>query len=160
MPALPSSEAPGQLVSIDELLWLHSRAIEDFGGAEGVRDRGALESALARPAAAFGGMPAYNDAFDRVAALLESVVQNHGFVDGNKRTAVMAAGLWLEREGHSLEAERGELVDLALAIAGRQMPREEISSWLRARTRGIEAAREPAAIEREVQAGRGRALER
>lgn len=157
---MPSSEGPGPLVSIDELLWLHTRAIEDFGGADGVRERGVLESALARPAAAFGGTPAYTDPFERVAALLESLVQNHGFLDGNKRTAVMAAGLWLEREGHSLEAERGELVDLALAIAGRQMPREEISSWLRARTRGIEAAREPDATERAARRARGPILER
>lgn len=81
--------------------------------------------------------------FERAATLLESLVQNHGFVEGNTRAAVIALGLWLEREGYTLDAARGELADLALAVALRKMSVASISSWLEARTVAIESGREP-----------------
>jgi len=116
---------------------MHTVAVEEFGGSNGVRDRGLLESALARPLASFGGKNLYDTPFKRAAALAESLVLNHGFVDGNKRTAMYAMAAWLEREGHVIEAERGALRDLALAIASHELSVEQISAWLEQRSKQI-----------------------
>jgi death-on-curing protein len=119
---------------------LHVGAIQRFGGAHGIRDKGLLESALARPLAGFGGHLVYTTPFARAAALAESVIQNHGFLDGNKRTGVMAMAAWLLREGYGVEAQRGELRDLGVAIAENGMSIEQVASWLEARSVPIDAS--------------------
>lgn len=118
-------------------MWLHAVAIEEFGGSPGIRDRGVLESALGRPLATHSGKDLYRTPFERGAALAESLVLNHGFVDGNKRTAMYAMAAWLEREGFAVEAARGELRDLALSIARRSLEVGEIATWLEKRCRRL-----------------------
>lgn len=133
-----SNKGPAKpLLTLEELVWLHAVAVEQFGGSPGIRDRGVLESALGRPLATFGRRYLYGTPFKRAAALAESVVLNHGFVDGNKRTAMYAMAAWLEREGHTIEAARGELRDLALAIAKRTFGIDEDSAWLKKRCRPV-----------------------
>jgi death-on-curing protein len=129
---LPTSEkGPVRpLISLEELVWMHTVAVTEFGGSQGIRDRGLLESAIARPLAAFGGKNLYDTPFKRAAALAESLVLNHGFVDGNKRTAMYAMAAWLEREGYVIDAARGELRDLALSIATHELGTEQIAAWL------------------------------
>jgi death-on-curing protein len=129
---LPTSErGPDQpVISLEWLVWMHTVAIEEFGGSSGIRDRSLLESAIARPLATFGGRNLYNTPFKRAAALAESLVLNHGFVDGNKRTAMYAMAAWLERESYVIEAARGELRDLALSIASHELNIEEVAAWL------------------------------
>ncbi|MGH7760222.1 MAG: type II toxin-antitoxin system death-on-curing family toxin [Candidatus Dormibacteraceae bacterium] len=122
------------ILSLEELVWLHAVAVEEFGGSSGIRDRGILESAIGRPLATFGGNKLYENAFKRAAALAESLALNHGFVDGNKRTAMYAMAAWLGREGYTIEAERGELRDLALSIAVRKVTVDEIAAWLEERS--------------------------
>jgi death on curing protein len=136
---LPTSkEGPLKpLISLEGLVWMHTVAVEEFGGSTGIRDRGLLESALARPLASFGGGNLYDTPFKRAAALAESLVLNHGFVDGNKRTAIYAMAAWLEREGYVIEAERGGLRDLALAIASHELSMDEIAVWLAQRSKQI-----------------------
>ena len=85
--------------------------------------------------ASFGGNNLYKTAFKRAAALAESLVLNHGFVDGNKRTAMYAMAAWFEREGFAIEAKRGELRDLALSIASHELDTEQVATWLEARSR-------------------------
>ena len=116
---------------------MHTVAVEEFGGSNGIRDRGLLESALARPLASFGGKNLYDTPFKRAAALAESLVLNHGFVDGNKRTAMYAMAAWLDREGYVIEAGRGALRDFALAIASHELSMEQISAWLEQRSKQI-----------------------
>ena len=116
---------------------MHTVAVEEFGGSTGIRDRGLLESALARPLASFGGRNLYATPFKRAAAIAESLVLNHGFIDGNKRTAMYAMAAWLEREGYVIEAERGELRDLALAIASHGLSHQQIAAWLEHRSKKI-----------------------
>jgi len=116
---------------------MHTVAVEEFGGSSGIRDRGLLESALARPLASFDGRNLYDTPFKRAAALAESLVLNHGFVDGNKRTAMYAMAAWLEREGYVIEAARGELRDLALAIASHELSMEQIAAWLKQRSKPV-----------------------
>jgi death-on-curing protein len=116
---------------------MHTVAVTEFGGSQGIRDRGLLESALARPLASFAGRDLYDTPFKRAAALAESLVLNHGFVDGNKRTAMYAMAAWLEREGYVIEAERGGLRDLALAIAAHELSMDQIAAWLEQRSQQI-----------------------
>ncbi len=116
---------------------MHTVAVEEFGGSTGIRDRGLLESALARPLASFGGKNLYDTPYKRAAALAESLVLNHGFVDGNKRTAMYAMAAWLEREGYVIEAERGGVRDLALAIASHELNTEQVAAWLEQRSKPI-----------------------
>jgi death on curing protein len=136
---LPTSEQGSvkPLISLEGLVWMHTVAVEEFGGSNGIRDRGLLESALARPLASFGGKNLYDTPFKRAAALAESLVLNHGFVDGNKRTAMYAMAAWLEREGYVIEAERGALRDLALSIASHELSTEQIAAWLEQRSNQI-----------------------
>lgn len=116
---------------------MHAVAVEEFGGSPGIRDRRLLESALGRPLATFGGRNLYDTPFKRAAALAESLVLNHGFVDGNKRTAMYAMAAWLEREGYVIEAARGVLRDLALLIASHELSTEQVVAWLEQRSRQI-----------------------
>lgn len=133
-----SKKRPAEpILSLEDLVWLHAVAVEEFGGSPGIRDRGLLESAIGRPLATFGGKNLYETPFKRAAALAESIVLNHGFVDGNKRTAMYAMAAWLEREGYSTEAARGELRDLALAIASRSLGIDEIAAWLEKRSKAV-----------------------
>ena len=125
------------VLSLEALVWLHTVAIEEFGGSGGIRDRGALESALGRPLASFGGKNLYGTPFKRAAAVAESLVLNRGFVDGNKRTAMYAMAAWREREGFAIEAGRGELRDLALAIASHSVGMDQISAWLEKRSKPV-----------------------
>lgn len=113
---------------------MHAVAVEEFGGSTGIRDRNLLESALARQLATFEGKNLYETPFKRDAALAESLVLNHGFVDGNKRTAMYAMAAWLEREGYPFNAARGELRDLALSIASHGLTTDQVASWLENRS--------------------------
>jgi death on curing protein len=124
-------------LTLEELVWLHAVAIEEFGGSPGIRDRGVLESAIGRPLATFGGKHLSETPFKRAAAVAESIVLNHGFVDGNKRTAMYAMAAWLEREGYAIEAKRGELRDLALSIAAHGSTIDQIAAWLEERSKPI-----------------------
>ncbi len=130
---MPNSErlVPDRpLVSIEQLVFLHTVAILEFGGAEGIRDRSLLKAALARPLSGFGDVRLYTTPFERAAALMEALIQNHGFVDGNKRTAVMAAAFWLEREGYTLTASPDALVETALSLAEHRLSLQDVACWL------------------------------
>jgi death-on-curing protein len=109
--------------------------VTEFGGSQGIRDRGLLQFAC--PLAAFGDKNPNDTPFRRAAALAESLVLNHGFIDGNKRTAMYAMAAWLEREGYVIEAARGELRDLALAIASHELSTEQVAAWIAQRSRQI-----------------------
>jgi death-on-curing protein len=91
-------------LSLGAVLYLHEQLIKAFGGSLGIRDQGGLKSALARPRSTFGGQPLYPSLLEKAAALLESLCLNHPFVDGNKRVAYAAAGLFLELNGWRLRA--------------------------------------------------------
>ena len=79
------------MILINDVLKLHEASINDFGGANGIRDLGLLESAIARPFQTFGGEYLYLTAFEKAAALGESLIINHPFLDGNKRTGIICS---------------------------------------------------------------------
>ncbi len=94
-----------------------------------MRDRGALESALARPAATFGGEDLYPDIADKAAALIHSLALNHPFVDGNKRVAVAVAEVFLRANGLQLEATDDEIVELTLSVASGTTGKPEVTAF-------------------------------
>jgi len=120
-------------VSVEQLLRLHERQVERFGGSPGQRDRGALESAAARPAMTFGGDDLYPDLAAKAAALLHSVVMNHPFVDGNKRVGAAAAELFLMVNGAGLPVTDVELEEVTLSLARGEMEIEPLTIWFRQR---------------------------
>lgn len=108
---------------------LHTMLIDETGGSHGIRDVGLLESAVGRPQASFGGEDLYSSIFDKVGALCHSLLMNHMFVDGNKRTAMLSAMTFLERNGYTFEAKNKEIVVFALRIENEKLAIEDISAW-------------------------------
>jgi death on curing protein len=127
-----------EYLALRQVLVLHEQQVQRYGGAPGLRDSGALESALARPAATFGGEDLYPDIADKAAALMHSLALNHPFVDGNKRVAAFAAIVFVESNGHEFLATPGELVETTLAVAEGEMAVEALAIWFRQRLRSAE----------------------
>ena len=119
--------------SKQQVLRMHSRQIERFGGSPGLRDEGALDAALARPQATFGGEDLYPTLAEKAAALFHSLVSNHPFVDGNKRTAAMCAELFLLVNGFEVLASDDDLEKLTMASARGEREAEEIAIWFEQR---------------------------
>ena len=111
---------------------IHTEQLAQHGGSPGVRDIGLLESALARPQNAW----AYGDTdVSELAALYaEGIARNHRFVDGNKRTAFMAAYAFLRANGWRLRAGNAEAVEKMLALASGELSRDAFAGWLRDRS--------------------------
>ena len=118
-------------ITIGELLRLHGVMIKRYGGSEGVRDLGLIEAAVARPQAGFGDYEAYPDLFMKAAVLLHSLINNHGFIDGNKRTGVTACGAFLSLNGYQLMAEQNELVDFGVRVSLKKLSEHDIAEWLK-----------------------------
>lgn len=117
-----------------QVLFIHARLIATTGGEHGVRDIGLLESAVARPQAIFDGKSLYPDLFHQAAALMESLTRNHPFVDGNKRTAITAASLFLQRNGYRLVTSNEELERFTLDVTNRRLLFLSIVAWFETHT--------------------------
>lgn len=116
-------------LSAPQVLFIHARLIAEIGGEPGVRDLGLLESAVARPKATFAGADLYPDLFAKAATLFESLLLNHAFVDGNKRVAITAAGLFLAANGYRLVADSDELVRFVLSAVTERPSLAVIAGW-------------------------------
>jgi death-on-curing protein len=117
-------------LSKSQLVHLHERLIARFGGPEGLREEGALDSALARPQATFDGEDLYSTLAEKAAALFHSLVSNHPFLDGDKRLAAISVELFLLANGHELVASDDDLEELVMSSARGALTVEEISIWL------------------------------
>ena len=120
-------------LDLDRVLRTHLSLIERYGGEPGVRDIGLLHSAIAIPQASFAGEFLHKDLFEMAAAYLFHIVQNHPFIDGNKRTGAAAAIIFLDMNGVEIEADEEGLVDLALRVASGQAGKQEIAEFFRRR---------------------------
>lgn len=120
-------------LSIDYALRIHRSSIENYGGLDGVRDMGLLQSALAMPQSSFDGKWLHNDLFEMAAAYLFHIVQNHPFVDGNKRTGASAAIIFLSMNDFEIEADENGLFDLTVAVASGKVGKPEIAEFFRRR---------------------------
>jgi len=114
----------------ENVLFLHTVAVEAFGGSEGVRDAESLRAAVARPWGSSFGRDHFPTPFGKAAALAESIIRRHPFIDGNKRTAMYAAAYLLETFGYVLKAEQQDLEDFAVSIAVGDMGTTDIARWL------------------------------
>lgn len=118
-----------KVLSKHQALLLHEQVVSQFGGTDGVRDEGLLESALAAPTQTFGGQYLYPTLLQKAAQLGFALVSNHPFLDGNKRTGAHVMLTFLLLNGVELEYTQSELIDITLKIASSQTNAEELSQW-------------------------------
>jgi len=119
-------------IHLQAVFQFHDLCIAEFGGSMGIRDRGAIESALGRPKNLFAcGKP---DLFDLAAAYTSGLSQNHGFIDGNKRTAFVTGALFLDQNGYRLDAEQAEVIAAMLSLAEHIIDEAGYAYWMRDHT--------------------------
>ncbi len=118
-------------LTIQQVLFIHSRLIAETGGTVGLRDIGLLESAMARPFASFDGKDLYPELFEKASAMLDSIVNNHPFLDGNKRVGITSAVLFLRMNGRLLKCTQAELESITMQVATNHAPIDEITTWFK-----------------------------
>ena len=123
------------MIDVREVEEIHNLLIEKFGGARGIRDAGALDAALNRPFATFDKEELYPTASEKAAAIIESILVNHPFVDGNKRTGYVLMRLFLLQANQDLEADQDEKYDFVLSISKVEIATNVITEWIRARVK-------------------------
>lgn len=121
-------------LTIDEVLAIHRDQIARYGGSAGVRDWGLLQSAIAMPAATFGGQFLHGDLCEMAAACLFHMVQNHPFFDGNKRVGAVAAYVFLSLNDIRLTADNDKYADLVLTVARGETPKSAVAEFFRLNT--------------------------
>lgn len=119
-------------LSCQEVLQIHRQAIDAFGGEDGLRDRGLLESALAQPQATFGSVYLHPTLYDAASAYLFHIVSGHPFVDGNKRTGLATSLIFLELNGLNVPKNHPAFYDLTMDVASGTMNKKGIAQAIRA----------------------------
>jgi len=121
-------------LSLSEVLKIHRRIIESSGGKPGIRDLGAIESALAQPRATFSGRDLYPNTTDKAGSLCFSLIANHGFLDGNKRIGHAAMEVFLHLNAYELDAPTDEQEQIILGVAAGRINRSQLTSWIKQNT--------------------------
>ncbi len=117
-------------LTVGEVLEIYHRVMQQSGGLVGIRDLGGLESAVAQPRMTFGGLELYPTLIEKAAALGFSLIQNHPFLDGNKRTGHASMEIFLVLNGHQIRASVDEQVEIILQVAEGMISREKFAEWL------------------------------
>ena len=123
------------MISIHQAELIHRILIARFGGSQGIRDKNALESALARPFQTFDSSDLYPSILEKAASLIESILVNHPFVDGNKRTGYILLRLFLIQNDIEISASQDNKYEFVINIASGTLKYEAILSWLTANTK-------------------------
>lgn len=126
-----------QYISLEEVLAIHSEVVKDFGGNGGIRDFGLLHSAIERPKSSFAGNDLYKGVFSKAASLLHSLIFNHAFVDGNKRTAYVATARFLKINEYDLIVTAEEVVAYIIFIISDKPGIEETAAWLKTHSKKL-----------------------
>ena len=121
------------ILDLEEALAIHELQISVFGGSPGLRDQGLLEAALSRPLQTFDGSELYPSLEEKAAALLESIVVNHPFFDGNKRLGYVLMRLVLMEAGKDIKASQEEKFEMVIGVAKGELKSADIAIWLRER---------------------------
>ena len=121
-------------LTLEQILVTHEDQIERYGGSSGVRDLSLLESATFRPQTTFSGKDLYKTHFEKAAALMHSLILNHAFVDGNKRTGTAAMLVYLEYNQIDIQISNKELVETVLSIVKEKWNIEKIAGWLKTKS--------------------------
>ncbi|GAB3937198.1 type II toxin-antitoxin system death-on-curing family toxin [Larkinella terrae] len=122
------------MITVDEVLFIHRRLIEVFGGSDGVRDESIMLSAIARPYSGFGDTEFYPTPIEKAAAIIESIVKNHPFVDGNKRTGYVLMEIMLRTNNLFISASQEERYSFVIQIATGELNYDGIVSWIKKNT--------------------------
>lgn len=122
-------------LSVEQVLAIHKRMIDEFGGAPDVRDHGLLESAVAMPQAQFSGQYLHSGITAMAAAYLFHLCKNHPFVDGNKRTALATAATFIDLNDYSLNATDDQLEQITLGVADSTFDKDELTKILKKHVR-------------------------
>ena len=122
------------MILVKEVELLHRILIDKFGGSHGIRDNAALESAIARPFQTFDGNDLYPSVLEKAASLIESILVNHPFIDGNKRTGYTVLRLYLIQNGLDINASQDNKYEFVIDIASGTLKYEGILSWLKSNT--------------------------
>lgn len=117
-------------LTLEQVLVIHEDQIERYGGSIGIRDLALLESAIFRPQSSFSGQDLYETIFDKATALVHSLLLNHAFIDGNKRTSTVSTIVFLKLNGWNLVVSQNELVQFAKDVEEKKLSLEQISFWL------------------------------
>jgi death-on-curing protein len=125
---LPKNKRHYRLTDAD-VLAAHEEALT-YGGRDGILDWNLVASAISRPYSTFDGKLLYRRIWAKSAALLQSLAQNHGFVDGNKRTSLICLMILIERSGYSLRTTNDELESLILDVAQSRIRFDELVEWM------------------------------
>ena len=118
------------MIDIQEVLVIHDTLIVQFGGSNGIRDYNLLVSAINRPFTGTGDTEFYPTIHEKAAALIESIVKNHPFVDGNKRTGYVMMRLFLLNNGFNIQASQDEKYTFVIRIASGSLSIDHITSWI------------------------------
>ena len=119
------------MIEFSEVVKIHHVLITQFGGGSGIRDWTALESALQRPFQTFDNRELYPSIIEKAAALTESLLRNHPFVDGNKRVGYVVLRLYLSSHGYVLTANSNDKYHFIVQVASGQMAFNEIVDWIK-----------------------------
>ena len=128
-------------LSAEAILVLHSEVVDAIGGSHGVRDVGLLATIVDKPKATFGGNDLYQSVFIKAAVYLESIVNYHVFIDGNKRTGFTACARFLYQNGYNLSVTNKEIEEFVLSVAAEKIEIQVIVAWLKKHTRKISPPR-------------------
>jgi death-on-curing protein len=118
------------MIQYEDVLNIHEFLINKFGGSHGIRDERLLESALARPFQTFDQVDLYKSHIEKAAALIESIVTNHPFIDGNKRTGYVLMRLYLMENNLDISADQNEKYEFVTAIASGNISYDQIVEWI------------------------------
>ncbi|MBQ2930536.1 MAG: type II toxin-antitoxin system death-on-curing family toxin [Clostridia bacterium] len=118
------------LPTLDQVILIHERLILLTGGADGIRDLGLVDSALARATASFSGVEAHPSLISKAAAICCGLTKNHGFIDGNKRIGITTMLMIMRRNAVPLSYTQDELIHLGLSIAQGKFDVPEVEAWL------------------------------
>lgn len=121
-------------LSEEKILLIHNRVVDETGGLHGIRDIHAIQSAVEQPRQAVFGRELYPTIFLKAAVYARSIIAHHPFLDGNKRTGITIASVFLEENEYKVNAIEGEFYSLALRIAEDKLEHKEIAKWFKSRT--------------------------
>jgi death-on-curing protein len=118
------------MITLEIVIGIHAVLIRRYGGSPGMRDEGALQSAVSRPYQTFDGEELYKTTVEKAAALIESLVKNHPFIDGNKRTGYVSMRILLRKNQKDVKATEEEKYEFVINIANGKSEYEEIKQWI------------------------------
>jgi death-on-curing protein len=118
------------MINIEIVKYFHSILINEFGGSNGIRDLNALKAAIQRPYSTSDGKDLYPTIYDKAAALVESLVKNHAFIDGNKRIGYVMLRFFLIESGYDLSASQTDKYNFIIEISKGNLGFEGIKEWI------------------------------